>query len=132
MSFLEVPVEHLEMIGPYDHYRVVRVYSNGDTGILVLLNPLNGRYGSMDVTSDGRHLHTNIPVVVVRKVKKVFIKTLKELVDSGWDWDCSLNALRHPSSKHFFAQGMFEHFGQEYKYQGGWTWTPQMLIEKEV
>ena len=71
-------------------------------------------------------------VIRKRTQKKTFIKTLKELVDSGWVWDPSINALIHPCSRSFFVQRMFVYFGQEYKDQGECTWSPEMLIEKEV
>lgn len=142
MSLIDLPIEELEMCGGYAHYEIVAKYGNTHDALLVLQNKLNGRFDAMIVDNKGADQDAGSATPVIRRkpIKKTFIKTLKELVDSGWG--TGLNGLEtclvHPTASTVFDLQMLKHCGEERATvgqvceQNKWHWTSEMLIEKEV
>ena len=105
MGIFDLPIDELEMCGGYEHYTIVHVYRNRDAYLAVIQNRLNGAYTSVFITDDGVRVDHSVVVCRPKKRKKTFIKTLKELVDSGWVWQ-SDGMWRHPKSELLITPGM--------------------------
>jgi hypothetical protein len=97
---------------------------DGDPQALLLsLEPIN---------TEGRYRLQRKP----KKRKAVFIKTLKELVDSGWDLNDEGDALVLSSKGYSMGMDRLCCFGKERNYdarhiQQDWFWAAEALIEKE-
>ena len=139
MSILGLTEEDLELCEGYEHYALIAVYPNKYASLLILKNNLSDKICAMDVYLSGRACSGYSLVCRPKKQKKTFIKTLKELVDSGWDTEIVYGDvyLSHARSNQRFHTDMLKFCGHERIYykqteQSRWAWTPEMLIEKEV
>lgn len=88
---------------------------------------------SEPINTEGRYRLQRKP----KKRKAVFIKTLKELVDSGWDLDDTGEYLRFPGKNYAIGVERFNYLGKERdrhpdSSQQDWFWPAEALIGKEV
>lgn len=139
MRIIDLPIEELELSLEIrsEGYSITGIVKTSSDIHVVVAERVGLHVRTFYVSSDGwSGGRTGHQVVRPKKRKKTFIKTLKELVDSGWTFGED-GCLHFPDSNFAFAPRMSAFLGQEIDYspsspQGIWTWTPEMLIEKEV
>ena len=136
MSILDCKIEELEMVAP--SLRLVQLYVNpdGNGGVVVASNKSDGEFGAIWINKDGYPGMGNRECTkVIRKKKKkvVYIKTIKELIDSGWNILPGHTFLHHGDCLTTIPSNLFCCLGmlRDEELTSGFTWPPEALIEKD-